>query len=83
MSPRSGSSPKHSKSTDALYLAGLAADFQRYVESEPADPVRDGADYRVAAMWLTDEEFTDFVRDLQVVFQERLANPPARAAGGA
>jgi hypothetical protein len=46
------------------YLAGLAACFQRYVESEPADPVRDGADCRVAAMWLTDEKSTDFVRDL-------------------
>jgi Helix-turn-helix domain len=58
------------------YIAGLLADFDRYIAAGPSDPVRDGADYRVGAMWLTDAEFADFLRDLRVVFQPRLANAP-------
>jgi DNA-binding transcriptional ArsR family regulator len=56
------------------YVAGLLADFDRYLAAGPADPVRDGADYRVAGMWLTDAEFADFRRDLRAVVQPRLAN---------
>jgi len=58
------------------YVAGLLADFERYVASEPADPVSDGADYRVGAMWLTDEELFSLLRDLRAVFGPRLANAP-------
>jgi len=31
------------------YIAGLLADFDRYLAAGPADPVREGADYRVDA----------------------------------
>jgi DNA-binding transcriptional ArsR family regulator len=58
------------------YVAGLLADFDRYVASAPADPVSDGADYRVGAMWLTDTELTDLLRELRAVFYPRLANAP-------
>jgi hypothetical protein len=60
------------------YIAGLLADFDRYLAAGPPDPVRDGADYRVAAMWLTDAEFADFLRDLANVAQPRLANAPGK-----
>ncbi len=60
------------------YIAGLLADFDRYVASRPVDRVGDGADYRVAAMWLTEAEFIDFLRDLAAIAQPRLANPPAK-----
>jgi DNA-binding transcriptional ArsR family regulator len=60
------------------YIAGLVADFERYLASAPADPVRDGANYQVGAMWLTDEEFIDLLRDLTAVYQERLANAPGK-----
>lgn len=60
------------------YVAGLLADFDRYVATGVKDPAREGADYRVGAMWLTDEEFADFLRDLRAVFQPRLANPPGK-----
>jgi DNA-binding transcriptional ArsR family regulator len=58
------------------YVAGLLADFDRYLASAPPDPARDGADYRVGAMWLTDDEFTEFLHDLRAVFLPRLANAP-------
>ena len=58
------------------YVAGLLADFDRYLASSPSDPVQDGADYRMAALWLTDAELTDLRRDLVRIFQPRLANAP-------
>lgn len=58
------------------YIAGLLGDFDRYLAHAP-DPGRDGADYRVAAMWLSDEEYDDFVHDLTRVFGPRAANGPA------
>jgi len=60
------------------YIAGLLADFDRYIAAEPPDPVGDGASYRVAGMWLTDAEFADFLRDLRAVVQPRLANAPGQ-----
>ena len=60
------------------YIAGLLADFDRYIASAPADPIGDGASYRVAGMWLTDEEFASLVRDVREVFQPRLANAPGK-----
>jgi hypothetical protein len=59
------------------YVAGLLGDFDRYLAHSPA-PGRDGAEYRVAAMWLTDHEFTEYLRDLQRVVQPRLANAPIK-----
>lgn len=60
------------------YVAGLLADFDRYIATAPADPVSDGADYRVAGMWLTDEEFLSFARDLNAIARPRLANAPGK-----
>jgi Helix-turn-helix domain len=60
------------------YIAGLLADFDRYLAAGPPDPVRDGADYRVAAMWLTDAELAGFLHDLRTIAQPRLANAPGQ-----
>jgi AcrR family transcriptional regulator len=57
------------------YVAGLLSDFDRYLTHDPA-PGRDGADYRVNAMWLTDAEYVDFLRDLKELLVARLANKP-------
>jgi hypothetical protein len=58
------------------YIAGLMGDFDRYLASSPADPIADGANYRVAAMWLSDGEFAEFLRDLVIAVAPRLANAP-------
>lgn len=60
------------------YIAGLLADFDRYLASNPADPARDGAGYRIVGMWLTDAEFAEFARDLGAVYRPRLANTPGK-----
>ena len=59
------------------YVAAMLADVERYLMTGTPDPERDGAAYRMAAMWLTDAELADLGRDLQRVFLPRLANPPA------
>jgi predicted DNA-binding transcriptional regulator YafY len=60
------------------YVAGLLSDFDRYLAAGVPDPVRDGAAYSVAAMWLTEAELADFVRDLQELTLPRLANAPGK-----
>jgi hypothetical protein len=59
-----------------VYVAGLLADFDRYLAAGPPDPVRDPANYSLAAMWLTDAELAEFLRDLARIAQPRLANAP-------
>jgi AcrR family transcriptional regulator len=59
------------------YVAGLLGDFDRYLTHDPG-PGRDGADYRVNAMWLTDAEYAVFMRDLIEVLLARLANKPTK-----
>jgi hypothetical protein len=57
-------------------LAGLLGDVDRYLERKDFDPVRDGAGYRLAGLWLNDAEFADFARELARVIQPHLAKPP-------
>jgi AcrR family transcriptional regulator len=72
---RAMSAEQHSHAFMA-YVAGMLADADRYLAAGQPDPARDGADYRVGALWLTDAEFADLLRDLVEVFQPRLANAP-------
>jgi AcrR family transcriptional regulator len=60
------------------YVAGMLVDAERYLMTGEPDPLRDGASYRVGAMWLTDAELADLVRDVIAVFLPRLANAPAK-----
>jgi Helix-turn-helix domain len=60
------------------YVAGMLADADRYLASDAPDPIRDGADYQVGALWLTDAEFAELLRDLTNVFRPRLAKPPGK-----
>jgi helix-turn-helix protein len=58
------------------FVAGLIGDFDRYLARETIDPLRDGASYNLAAMWLDDAELAELARELNIVLQPRLANPP-------
>ena len=61
-----------------VYVAGMLADADRYLATGRPDPARDGADYQVGAVWLTDAEFAELLRDLSIVFQPRLGNAPEK-----
>jgi hypothetical protein len=58
------------------FVAGLLGDADRYIEREDFDPIRDGAGYNLAGLWLDDAEFAEFVRALDRVIQPLLAQPP-------
>jgi predicted DNA-binding transcriptional regulator YafY len=60
------------------YVAGLLADFDRYLAVGVPDLARDGVGYRVAGLWLTDAELASFLLDLAAVVRPRLANAPAK-----
>jgi len=58
------------------FVAGLLADFDRYIDRGDIDLLRDGVSYRLAGMWLDDDEFGELLRDLARALQPRLANAP-------
>jgi hypothetical protein len=58
------------------FVAGLLTEADRYLAAGQPDPARDGAGYRLAALWLNDAELTEFFCDLTEVIKPRLANPP-------
>jgi hypothetical protein len=56
------------------FIAGLIGDFDRYLARDEIDPLRDGASYNLAAMWLDDAELAELARELYIVLQPRIAN---------
>jgi hypothetical protein len=54
----------------------LIGDVDRYLARDEIDPLRDGASYNLAAMWLDDAELAELARELYIVLQPRTANPP-------
>jgi hypothetical protein len=70
--------PEQHRQAFMAFVAGLLADFERYLAAGKPDPARDRAGYRMAALWLTDSEFDAFIRDLVAVIRPRLANPPTK-----
>ncbi|MGW0578050.1 helix-turn-helix domain-containing protein [Streptomyces sp. NPDC002920] len=61
------------------FAASLMADFDRYLAYEDADPNADGVVYRQAAVWLTDEELTALVEEIETSVLARVGH--ARDSG--
>ena len=68
--------PDEHRQAFLAFVAGLIGDADRYLARDGIDPLRDGASCNLAAMWLDDAEFAEFIRQLVTVVQPRLANPP-------
>jgi hypothetical protein len=58
------------------FVAGLLSDFDRYVEQQDVDYLRDRVGYRMAAMWLDDAELDELIREIIRITQPRLGNTP-------
>lgn len=56
------------------FAASLIGDFDRYLAHDDADPTRDGVVYRQAAVWLTDEELTAMVDEIEHAVVSRTGN---------
>jgi hypothetical protein len=81
-SESAGMSGEEHRRAFTVFVAALLADFDGYLERSAADGATpdllgDGVGYRQAAVWLTDEEFGDFVAELRAVLTARMANRPA------
>ena len=70
-------SPEQHQRAFSTFVAGLLADFERYVGHGDVDLCRDLVGYRTAAMYLTDEELLSLVTDLRAVLAPRLEHGPA------
>jgi hypothetical protein len=68
--------PEDHRRAFLAYVAGMLADFDRYIGTGEVDMARDGVGYRMFAMWLTDDEFVAFATDLGQVVIPRVANRP-------
>jgi hypothetical protein len=62
----------------AAFVVGLLVDFDRYLAGGAPDLLRDRVSFGTAAMWLTDDEYAEFLRSVQVLVQPRLANAPGK-----
>lgn len=60
------------------FVAGLLADFDRYLDRDTIDLPADGVGYRISGLWLDDDEYATFMRELTRVVQPRAANGPTR-----
>ncbi|GGO12985.1 transcriptional regulator [Microbispora rosea subsp. aerata] len=72
-----GLSAEEHRQAFMTFVASLLADFDRYLARDDVDLGRDGVGYRQVAMYLNDEEFQDFLKDLRAVLTARLGNQPA------
>ena len=59
------------------FVAGLLGDFSRYLERGEIDLRRDGVGYRMAALWLSDDELREFLARLVSLVGSVAANGPA------
>jgi DNA-binding transcriptional ArsR family regulator len=58
------------------YVAALLTDFDRYLDQgEHIDLRRDGAGYRMAGLWMTDEELNELTQRFLTLLQAYMANP--------
>jgi hypothetical protein len=70
--------PDEHRQAFLAFVAGLIGDFDRYLARGDIDPLRDGASYNLAGMWLDDAELAELARELYTVVAPRLANAPKR-----
>jgi DNA-binding transcriptional ArsR family regulator len=58
------------------FVAGLLADFDRYLARDRVDPLADLVSYRQLALWLTDAETHELLAELRAVLAARTAAGP-------
>lgn len=57
------------------YVAALLADFDHYLDAGHVDLGHDGAGYRMAGLWMTDEERGELTSGFVSLLQRYMANP--------
>ncbi|RSN55700.1 MULTISPECIES: helix-turn-helix domain-containing protein [Actinomadura] len=60
----------------AVFTSAVLADFERYLARDDADPPRENVLYRQGAVWVTDEEFTALVEEIEAAVARRTHTAP-------
>lgn len=69
-------SPDDHRQAFMAFVAGLLADFDRYLARGHVDLSGDGVGYRQTALWLDDDELAELVTELRAVVAARSALQP-------
>jgi DNA-binding transcriptional ArsR family regulator len=60
------------------FLANLMGEYERYLNQEKVDFTADGVSFRQATLFLSDEEFGEFMKELVAVYTKVLQNKPKK-----
>lgn len=68
--------PEQHNEAFVAFMTGRLSDFERYLSAGEPDLLRDRVGYRVAAMYLTDEETDEFLAGFAELVRPLLENEP-------
>jgi DNA-binding transcriptional ArsR family regulator len=60
------------------FVAALLREYERYLERDEIDLIRDGVSYRLSGMWLTKREAKKLAQDLHNLLLAAASNTPKR-----
>jgi DNA-binding transcriptional ArsR family regulator len=72
----SNMTPDEHRQMFLAFVAGLIADFDRYLTRDKVDLLRDGVSYRLQGMWLNEEELEEVTLEMVSILRPRLENAP-------
>ncbi|AOS62065.1 helix-turn-helix domain-containing protein [Actinoalloteichus hymeniacidonis] len=55
----------------AVFSGALIGDFDRYLSREDTEPAQENLLYRQGVVWVTDEEYTELVEELEAAVERR------------
>jgi DNA-binding transcriptional ArsR family regulator len=60
------------------FMANLMGEYERYLQQEKIDLAVDGVSFRQTSVYLTDEEYADFIKELVSVYLKVTQNKPKK-----
>ncbi|MBV7506925.1 helix-turn-helix domain-containing protein [Bacillus sp. sid0103] len=60
------------------FMANLMGEYDRYLDQDSIDLVADGVTFRQASIYLSEEEYTEFVKELAAVYLKVTNNEPKK-----
>ncbi len=58
------------------FMANLMGEYERYLQQEKVNLVEDGVTFRQTSLYLSDEEFPEFIKELAAVYLKVTQNKP-------
>lgn len=70
-------SPQEQMNYFFSFLMTLFSEFQRYISRPEHDMVKDGLSYTTSSLYLSDEEFMEFAKEISAAFIKVINNKPS------